>query len=268
MIIICPAEVLLVALFVPEVAEVLKVSAREIALQDPFTTATTRGETALRLIEAAERSLERPPVPTARFETEGAAATLWTGEVQGRILYGCTAALVLPQGGAEVRITLRSLPVTTLWRDRVRGAAAGLVPEEAWELPAGTDLSLPRPDPQEVLDAHLPFPLAPEAAFHSPILARSVYGAALVEEVIAHASATYGARSIGARMLAGPEALFLWTGGVSGVPMEVATWMRIEQGHIAELSVYMQPWPAVRLFHDRMRVRTTGLLSPDYFGSP
>jgi hypothetical protein len=260
--------VLVAALFVPEVAEALKVGARELALKDPFTTAVTRGQTALRLVEAAERSLERPPVQTARFEGEGAVASLWTAQIEGRTLQGCTAALALPGGGVEVRITARTLPVTTLWRDRVRGAAAGLVPEEAWELPEGTDLSVPDPDPQEVLDAQLPFPLAPETVFYSPVLLRPVEGAALVDKLIAHASATYGDRLVGAALIGSSEALFLWTGSVSGVPVEATTTMRLEQGLITSMAVYMQPWPAIRLFGERMRARSKGWLSPDYFEGP
>jgi hypothetical protein len=260
-------EVLLVALFVPQVAEALKISPRQLVLCDPFTTATTRGEVAMRLLETAEGALERPPVQTASYTAEGASAVLWTAEVRGQVLYGCTAALTSPEGEVQVHLTARSLPATTLWRDRVRVAAAGLVPEEAWELPAGTDRSLLH-DPHEELDSHLPFPLAPEAAFHSPILTRSVLGAELVDKVIAHAAATYGARKVGAQLRGGSGVLFLWTGEVSGVPLQCATQIELSGKQIGSMAVYMQPWPAVRLFASRMRVRTTALLSPDYFDSP
>ena len=38
-----------------------------------------------------------------------------------------------------------------------------------------------------------------------------------------------------------------------------------QEGKVAKMTVFFQPWSAIKLFHDRMQIRTKDFLTPDYF---
>lgn len=234
-------------------------------MKHPFACGLIEGMPLIRTLAAA---LNRPLSATrevTRFAGDNVHARSWTVQFQGQDIPGVTA--VFRQGDvAEIRIMLSAFPATAGWREEARRATGDALPATAWELPAGTDQSIPAPDPNEVLDAKLPFQITQDVALFSPVLTKPVHGEADVVRVIGHASAVYGSRSYGPRIMSGASMLSFWTASVSGVPIEVANVIQINSDKlVTSMTMSMQPWPAVQLFRNRVRVRTEHFLDQTYF---
>jgi len=236
-----------------------------VIVRHPFLCDPIAGGLARELLRRAERALSSPPTVMTAFAGPDAWARSWRATLGDRGVEGVTAA-VRRAGLLEVRVILRPFPTTRRWRDAILDSCADLVAPTAWELPAGTDQSVVAPTATDDSDAHLPFALADNAVFHSPVLARPVHGAALVRRVIASAAAVYGSRVVGPSLAAGNQVLSLWSCEVSSVAIEAASLAVFDaERRATSLSVLFQPWPAVALFRARVRARAQHVLGPEYF---
>lgn len=254
--------------FVSELLNELKVTAQDtVNFKHPFSCQTINGydftRTLAELVQHPVTNIEK----SQSFSSEDMAATCWTLTFNQLPIQGVTT-VVVGENGAEVRIMLNSFPATREWREAVKGLSKELMDDDGWDFPPGTDTSTPEYDPSEKLDPKLPpgIVLADDVVFEAPIVMKGLKGKETVTTAIGHASATYGPREYHHRVMSGPFMLSLWNVSVSGIRIEAANLIQMNaEGKVAKMTVSFQPWPAIKLFHDRMRVRTKYFLSPDYF---
>lgn len=255
-------------MFVSELLEEMNVSSdADVNFKHPFSCQEVKGYDLIKKlaehIQSPVGGIELGPC----FSSDDVVAKCWTVAFAGDTIQGVTT-VVAEDGDYEVRILLNTFPKTREWREAVRSATGDLMQEDGWEFPPGTDTSTPEYDPSEELDAKLPpgIVLADDVIFEAPIAVKGMQGLELVTRAIGHASATYGPRDYRHRVMSGPLMLSLWNVSVSGLRIEAANLIQMNQeGKVAKMTVSFQPWPAIKLFHDRMRVRTKGFLSPDYY---
>lgn len=265
------------SMFTAEIIEALKnnnssvsspLSIQHFQLKHPFSWQPVSGltdiDTLTQHVQAPVESIEL----TQSFNNgENVAACCWRVTLDGFEIQGTTAA-VLEENTVEIRILLNSFPATRQWRESVMSLSQQLMPSQGWEFPAGTDLSTPEYDPAEPLDAKLPpgIVLAEDVIFEAPIVLKGIQGRELVTRTIGHASAVYGPRDYRHKIQSGHLIMSLWNVSVSDIRIEAANLIQINQeGKVAKMTVSFQPWPAIKLFHDRMRVRTKAFLDADYF---
>lgn len=265
------------SMFVSELLDVLRLSNgsasspfsdKTFRLKHPFSWQPVSG---LQVIQTLTQHIQSPVQNielTQQFNnSENVVACCWRVTLEGSQIQG-TTAVVADENSVEIRILLNSFPATRQWRESVMALSGGLMPSEGWEFPQGTDLSTPEYDPAEKLDPKLPpgIVLADDVIFEAPIVLKGLQGIELVTRAIGHASAVYGPRDYKHKIKEGHCLLSLWNVAVSGIPIEAANLIQMnQQGKVAKMTVSFQPWPAIKLFHDRMRVRTKAFLSPDYF---
>lgn len=265
------------SMFVSEILDALQhnkgsanspLSDKTFYLKHPFSWQPVSG---LPAIQTLSQHIQTPVMNielTQRFSNgKNVMACCWRVTLDGFEIQG-TTAVVVEKNTVEIRILLNSFPATRQWRQSVTALSHELMPSEGWEFPEGTDVSTPEYDPAEKLDPKLPpgIVLADDVIFEAPIVLKGLQGIELVTRAIGHASATYGPRNYKHKLQEGHCILSLWDVSVSGIPIEAANLIQMnQQGKVAKMTVSFQPWPAIKLFHDRMRVRTKGFLSSDYF---
>lgn len=204
---------------------------------------------------------------TQTFQSDDVSAACWRVVINQQNVQGVTT-IVKEEGKWEARIMLNSFPATQFWREKVQLLSKEKMDDDGWEFPPGTDTSTPEYDPNEKLDPKLPpgILLDQNVVFEAPIVLKGLRGIDTVTTAIGHASAVYGPREYKHKIMSGPFILSLWNVSVSGIKIEAANLIQMNaQGKVAKMTVSFQPWPAIKLFHDRMRVRTRYFLSEDYF---
>jgi hypothetical protein len=193
-------------------------------------------------------------------------ALCWVGQFQNLEILGVTTAQRTPNG-VELDIFFNAFPGSL--REALYRVSAALVAPADWSLPPGINTALPPLDPNEVLDAKLPFALADHVTLSSPVANRPIRGLAEVERVCGHTVAVYGTRQGGPRLTSDARTLSVWTGSVAGLPLEVANIIRwCDPRTVDAMTMAMRPWPVVALFQERMRARTRSFIDPAYFGEP
>lgn len=240
---------------------------REILLRHPFLRGEIRG--AAEVAAALER-LAHPLSALSEAEAysqPGLAAKCWDADMEGGKIRGVTAVSLDASGsGAEVSIMLSTFPSASSWRQRVMAESSHLLPRREWELPGGQDIPGPPAVPESGLDPKLPFPIAGDMVFRSPVLSKPVRGPELIRRVFAHTSAIYGDRRYGPKIQAGRSVMSFWEASVSGFPLQVANEIRFNGNREAEEMVMsMRPWPVVKLFRDQCLERTRHFLDGSYF---
>ncbi len=237
------------------------------SFKHPFSHISTDGlEKATMLSELIQTPVEEIGL-TQSFQNEEVAAVCWYVKINQHKVQGVTA-LVKEENSWEIRIMLNSFPATQFWREKVHALSKELMDEAGWEFPAGTDTSTPEYNPSEKLDPKLPpgITLADDVVFEAPIVSKALEGLETVTTAIGHASAVYGPREYKHKIMSGPFILSLWNVNISGIKVEAANLIQMNaEMKVAKMTVSFQPWPAIKLFHDRMRVRTRYFLSQDYF---
>jgi len=240
-------------------------SSDQVVLKHPFALGESVGETLVRdlaaMIAAPLTALEQ----VIALDGDDIKARGWRARFDDHDIRGVTVA-VRKGGAVELQMMLSSFPKTVGWRDEVYRLSEGLIPAELWELPVGTDQSIPEVDPEEKLDPKFPFEVTDDIVFNSPVLLRPVEGIEDVRTIISHASAVYGEREYGPRVMSGPHLLSLWTCGVSGVSIEAANLIQVDSDRrVREMTLAFRPWPAVQLFRDRVVARTRDLIDRSYY---
>lgn len=238
-----------------------------IRLQHPFVLAEIRG--AGEVSAALDRLAE--PLSSlcgaGEYYQPGLAARCWDADFEGRKVRGVTAVSVPGSGaGIEAAILLSTYPSASQWREQARADSSLSVPKAGWELPAGANIADSPADPESGLDPKLPFPIAEDMVFHSPILSKPVHGPELISRVFAHTSAIYGDRKYGPKLQAGRNVVSFWEASISGFTIQVANEIRFNgKREVDEMVMSMRPWPVVKLFRDRCLARTHHFLDVSYF---
>jgi hypothetical protein len=191
---------------------------------------------------------------------------VWQGQVDGHILQACTILVDGDDGLVrQVRVLMRPWPVSKLFRDAMYEIFGSSIPRESWEL-----------DPKPVAPSSRHFTkialqhveLSPDIVLHSPMLAKSVSGKQQVERAVGLAHQIQSASSY-TSIIATPDLIIeLFDCDADGHPMEGMWIQKINsEGQVSDLSVFMRPWPAVTVLHDRTKAldEKLGGIGPEYW---
>ena len=112
--------------------------------------------------------------------------------------------------------------------------------------------------------------LAENVVFNSPLLVRPIEGRELIAAIFAQSSSTRGSGTYTAEFKLDEQTTFLrWVGTVEGHKLEsLELIVDNEQGLIAERTVALRPYPAVKLFRDAMYAALKDKLPPDVWDYP
>jgi hypothetical protein len=239
--------------------------APDLVFHHPFLNAPLRGRDHFERFWSELSRLAGPVTFTDEFQGEDGSGLIWSAAFADQPVQGVSIAAFKEQRVVELRVIVRPLPSVQKLRDTMRERDRHLA-GALWELPAGTNVTPPPFDPSAPVDAHLPFQVTPEVAFHTPVLQRPVVGEDLVKRIVGHATIIYGGRTYGSRMLAGPQSLTQWVGAVGGQPIHAANHSRRdEQGRVKAITMFMGPLPTLELFFRQLRPRVETFLDAEYF---
>lgn len=233
--------------------------AHDARLKHPFLLDPVIGSEAIRdIVRETHVALDQEVVAALELRGERMAATVW----RSGALHGVTVVITNADDQiTEVRILLREFVLLAGWRARLRDRLPTAL---GWELTGERKhlLAAEHADP-EPADTSAPVPLASDVRFHGPAFVKPIQGAESVRQVIGHARAAYGSCEYGPPLRGGSSVLRAYT---SRLPLEIASLLQLgADGSAQELSVFMQPWPTVAVFCDRLRARLAGALDPSYF---
>ncbi|WP_320826597.1 hypothetical protein [Reinekea sp.] len=243
------------SLFFNELAEMLGADGDQFVIGHPFSCEdikTNRRQAQEQLVATA-----LPLVNIKKgtdFKSDGLASICWTAQCNGREVQ-CVSALDTTSSVPRFSLFFRPFSVANKWREMVKSRYQSTVLNElSWELPVGTDTALYGIDSGTPLDSAFPFNINPAVVFESPVLTKPVSGISKVDEVVKHAAAVYGQRHYGPHVISPPNLLSFWEVSVSGVKIEVANMLTMNDNReVVHMRMCMRPWPAVRLFHDRIQ---------------
>jgi hypothetical protein len=107
--------------------------------------------------------------------------------------------------------------------------------------------------------------LAENVVFNSPILVRPIQGREVIAAIFAQSSSTRGSGTYVAEFKLDKRTTFLrWVGTMDGHKFEsLEVIVDNEQGLIAERTVALRPYPALKLFRDAMYAALKDKLPPD-----
>src|SRR5271154_3995404 len=96
--------------------------------------------------------------------------------------------------------------------------------------------------------------LAENIVFNSPILARSIRGREIIADIFAQSSSTRGSGAYTAEYKLDERTTFMrWEGTIDGHKIEsIEIIVDDDHGLIAERTIALRPYPAVKLFRDAM----------------
>ena len=112
--------------------------------------------------------------------------------------------------------------------------------------------------------------LAEDVVFHSPMLVRSVQGRELCAAIFAQSSATRGSGKYTAEFKLDEHTTFLrWLGTMDNHPFEsLEVIVDNDQGLIAERTIALRPFPALKIFREAMHAALKVKLPPDFWDYP
>jgi hypothetical protein len=252
--------------YVGELLHELDVSAQDgLSLRHPMAFGETVGRDRVELFVAATASVFSEIKPTLSWKADDMSAREWHGLFHDHLIRGVTVVRRFDKR-LQVDIFFASFP--RLMRQALRDSCREFLDTDQWRLPPGIDTSLPFIPDNEILDAKLPFGFTSDVFLTSPVACKPVRGIADVERLCGHSILVYGERVNGPRLTVGATTLSLWTGSVSGLPLEVANVIHWgDAQHAKGMAMAMRPWPVVALFQARMQARTLPFLDMSYFES-
>ncbi len=112
--------------------------------------------------------------------------------------------------------------------------------------------------------------LAEDVVFHSPMLVRSIQGRDVCAAIFAQSSATRGSGKYTAEFKLDEHTTFLrWMGTMDGHPFEsLEVVVDNEQGLIAERTIALRPYPALKIFREAMHAALKDKLPLDVWEYP
>jgi hypothetical protein len=190
----------------------------------------------------------------------------WSGVVDEREISGVTV-LVKDEAGliSDITVLLRSWGVVANFRDTMLRALADVVPLAAWQLDKG---SAPVPDPDAGVGQRPggPLPLAPNAAFHSPMLTKTSSGQKNVEAIHQLIGGIQGPRTYLARFTSAEKIVEYWNCVIEGHPQQGIDVFELDAaGQVTNQTVWLRPWPVVTLLRDRAIAGQLPFLTADYW---
>jgi hypothetical protein len=112
--------------------------------------------------------------------------------------------------------------------------------------------------------------LAEDIVFRSPILVRPIEGRDVIAAIFAQSSSTRGSGAYTAEFKLDRHTTFLrWEGTMDGHKIEsLEVIVDNDEGLIAERTIALRPYPAVKLFRDAMYAALKDRLPPDVWDYP
>jgi hypothetical protein len=193
----------------------------------------------------------------------------WKGILDQREISGATV-LAGEAGGLIHDLTVLQRPwgVAANFRDGILRALADVVPLPAWQL---DDRKAPAPDPDAGAGQRPggPLPLAPDVAFHSAILTKTLYGQDNVEAYHKLIDGIQGARTYLARFTSADRLVEYWNCVIDGhLQQGIDAFKLDENGRVTDQTVWLRPWPVVTMLRDRAIAANLPFLPADYWRLP
>lgn len=238
-----------------------------IHLQHPFSREEIQGS---KQVFSALEQLANPLSSLcgdSEYSQPGFSAKCWDANFNGRKIRGVTTVCTPGSGGGvESAIMLNAFPAASLWREQVMMDSHDRFPQSAWDLPFDANPASVPLVPESELDPKLPFSIAEDMIFHSPVLSRPALGSELITRIFAHTSVIYGDRKYGPKIQIGSNVFSFWEATVSGFKIQVANEIHFnEKREVDEMVMSMRPWPVVNLFREQCLARTEHFLDVSYF---
>ena len=232
-------------------AQIAALLADDVTFHTPILTQDLQGkDLTLRFLGEATRIIT--DLTYTDEITDGERSFLfWKGTVDQREISGVTVLRNAPEGQiTDITVLLRSWGVVANFRDAMLRALADAVPLAAWQLDDGKE---PVADPDAGVGQRPggPLPLAPGAAFHSPMLTKTAYGEQDVEDIHKLIGGIQGPRTYLARMTTEHTITEYWNCVIQGHLQQGIDVFELDgQGRVVNQTVWLRPWPVVTLLRD------------------
>ena len=243
-----------------------KLFSPDVVLRAPMLTKPVVGVTQVLDVISHAATIAGPIRYTVEVNDTKQTVLLWNGRVEGHTPEAATI-LVDGEGGliCEVRVLMRPWPITKIFRDQMFKELSSKLPQDYWELGPKPNSVKPRVFTSIALK---PIELAPDMVLHSPILAKSVSGKALVDGSLKLAHEVQSPSSY-TSIIATPDLLIeIFDCDADGYPME-GLWLQKlnSQGQIYDLTVMLRPFPAVTVLRNRAKdlAEKRGFLADEYW---
>jgi hypothetical protein len=176
----------------------------------------------------------------------------WKGILGQREISGATV-LAGEAGGLIRDITVLQRPwgVTASFRDGMLRELADVVPLPAWQL---DDRKVPAPDPDAGVGQRPggPLALAPDVAFHSALLTRTLHGQENVEAYHKLIEGILGTRAYLARFTSAGRLVEYWNCVIDGHLLQGIDDFKLDSsGRVTDQTVWLRPWPVATVLRDQ-----------------
>jgi hypothetical protein len=193
----------------------------------------------------------------------------WKGILDQREISGATV-LADESGGLIHDITVLQRPwgVTANFRDGILPALAGAVPLSAWHL---DDRKAPEPDPDASAGQRPggPLALAPDVAFHSAVLTKTLHGQENVGAYHELIDGIQGPREYLARFTPAGRLVEYWSSVIDGHLLQGIDDYKLDgNGRVTSQTVWLRPWPVVTILRDRAIAAGLPFLTADCWRLP
>jgi hypothetical protein len=190
----------------------------------------------------------------------------WKGILDRREISGATVLIDDAEGLIrDITVLQRSWGVAANFRDALLHTLADAVPLPSWQL---DDRKAPAPDPDAGVGQRPggPLPLAPNVAFHSAMLTKTVYGQENVEAIHQLIDSIQGVRTYLARFTSTDKLIEYWNCVIDGhLQQGIDVFELDDDGRVTDQTVWLRPWPVVTLLRDRVIAGKLPFLPTDYW---
>jgi hypothetical protein len=253
-----------------DLAAIAALIAEDVTFRTPVLTQDLHGkELTLRFLGEADHHIIKNLTYTDEVSDDDQTILFWTGTVDDRQMSGAT---VLAEDSAglisDITVLLRSWGVVANFRDTMLRALADAVPLAAWQLDEG---KTPPPDPAAGVGQRTggPLPLAPNAAFHSPMLTKTAYGQQNVEDIHKLIGGIQGVRTYLARFTSEHKITEYWNCVIDGHLQQGIDVFELDTlGRVVNQTVWLRPWPVVTILRDAAIAGQLPSLPADYWLLP
>jgi SnoaL-like domain len=243
--------------------------AEDVTYHTPTLTADLHGkDLTLRYLAAGTRIVDQLEY-TDQVSDNERLVLFWKGILDQREISGATV-LAGEAGGLIHDITVLQRPwgVTASFRDGILPALAGAVPLPAWQLDDGKALA-PDPDADAGQRPGGPLLLAPDVAFHSAMLTRTLHGQQHVEAYHRLTDDIQGERSYLARFIPAGRLIEFWSCVIDGHLLQGIDLFKLDGSRrVTDQTVWLRPWPVVTMLRDRAMAAGLPFLTADYWRLP
>lgn len=250
-------------------AQIAALLAEDVTFHTPVLTQDLHGkDLTLRFLGEATRVIGN--LTYTDEVTDGQQTFLfWNGTVDDREISGVTVVADEAAGLiGDLTVLLRSWGVVANFRDTMLRALADAVPLAAWQLDDGKS---PAADPDAGIGQRPggPLPLAPDVAFHSPMLTKTARGEQNVEDIHKLIGGIQGPRTYLARITTDQTITEYWNCVIQGHPQQGIDVFDLDaEGRVVNQTVWLRPWPAVTILRDAAIAGQLPSLPADYWLLP